>query len=169
MKAGTLDSSWIHGLCLSSGDHGAPLEGGVQRAGWMSRQHQRCHLHQKTLREVAAEARVSFRNRRGLEPSTCLCLRLMLPYEEHLRAGGAHFKVPECLEPPKPQAMRGRRPLPRGRRPGPKAKERKTSAPPHPPAVSSQHGAPCCSSSDGSADPACSCWWTEDGLFFSRS
>ncbi|XP_023818194.1 AT-rich interactive domain-containing protein 5B [Oryzias latipes] len=61
--------------------------------------------------------------------------RLMLPYEEHLRAGGAHFKVPECLEPPKPQAMRGRRPLPRGRRPGPKAKERKTSAPPHPPAI----------------------------------
>ncbi|XP_024121832.1 AT-rich interactive domain-containing protein 5B isoform X2 [Oryzias melastigma] len=62
--------------------------------------------------------------------------RLMLPYEEHLRVGGAHFKVPETLEPPKPRAIRGRRPLPRGRRPGPKAKERKaaTSAAPHPPA-----------------------------------
>ncbi|XP_040908438.1 AT-rich interactive domain-containing protein 5B [Toxotes jaculatrix] len=55
--------------------------------------------------------------------------RLMLPYEEHLRAGGAEFKIPESPSPPKPRGMRGRKPLQRGRKPGPKAKERKIRAP----------------------------------------
>lgn len=131
--------------CLCPGDHGAALEGGVQRAGRVSRQHQCRHLHPETLREVAAEARESSLTRFSRETEPCLFFRLMLPYEEHLRVGGAHFKVPETLEPPKPRAIRGRRPLPRGRRPGPKAKERKaaTSAAPHPPAeaVSTDHGA----------------------------
>ncbi|XP_061595142.1 AT-rich interactive domain-containing protein 5B [Cololabis saira] len=51
--------------------------------------------------------------------------RLMLPYEEHLRAGGAEFKIPDSPLPVKPRAVRGRRPLPRGRKPGPKPKEKK--------------------------------------------
>ncbi|XP_070839145.1 AT-rich interactive domain-containing protein 5B [Chaetodon trifascialis] len=55
--------------------------------------------------------------------------RLMLPYEEHLRAGGAEFKIPETPMPPKPRGIRGRKPLPRGRKPGPKAKEKKITAP----------------------------------------
>ncbi|XP_074528107.1 uncharacterized protein LOC141791487 [Halichoeres trimaculatus] len=56
--------------------------------------------------------------------------RLMLPYEEHLRAGGGgvEFKIPECPLPPKPKGVRGRKPLPRGRKPGPKAKEKKALA-----------------------------------------
>ncbi|XP_070699785.1 AT-rich interactive domain-containing protein 5B [Pempheris klunzingeri] len=58
--------------------------------------------------------------------------RLMLPYEEHLRAGGAEFKIPESPTPPKPRGIRGRKPLPRGRKPGPKAKVKKITpaAPP---------------------------------------
>lgn len=65
----------------------------------------------------------------------CLCVRLVLPYEEHLRAGGvgANFKIPESPAPPKPRAMRGRKPLPRGRRPGTKSKEKNTSAASPPP------------------------------------
>lgn len=61
----------------------------------------------------------------------CLCvrLRLMLPYEEHLRAGGAEFKIPESPVPPKPRGIRGRKPLPRGRKPGAKAKEKKITTP----------------------------------------
>ncbi|XP_071362137.1 AT-rich interactive domain-containing protein 5B [Trachinotus anak] len=61
--------------------------------------------------------------------------RLMLPYEEHLRAGGAEFKIPESPTPPKPRGFRGRKPLPRGRKPGPKPKEKKITppAPPLPP------------------------------------
>ncbi|XP_044077114.1 AT-rich interactive domain-containing protein 5B [Siniperca chuatsi] len=59
--------------------------------------------------------------------------RLMLPYEEHLRAGGVEFKVPESPMPPKPRGIRGRKPLPRGRKPGPKAKEKKITAPAAPP------------------------------------
>ncbi|XP_073335235.1 uncharacterized protein [Pagrus major] len=60
--------------------------------------------------------------------------RLMLPYEEHLRAGGGgggvEFKIPETpTMPPKPRGIRGRKPLPRGRRPGPKAKEKKMATP----------------------------------------
>ncbi|KAI3373904.1 hypothetical protein L3Q82_022471 [Scortum barcoo] len=55
--------------------------------------------------------------------------RLMLPYEEHLRAGGAEFKIPETPMPPKPRGIRGRKPHPRGRKPGPKAKEKKITAP----------------------------------------
>ncbi|XP_041808544.1 AT-rich interactive domain-containing protein 5B [Chelmon rostratus] len=55
--------------------------------------------------------------------------RLMLPYEEHLRAGGAEFKIPETPMPPKPRGIRGRKPLPRGRKPGPKAKEKKITTP----------------------------------------
>ncbi|XP_008276342.1 AT-rich interactive domain-containing protein 5B [Stegastes partitus] len=63
--------------------------------------------------------------------------RLMLPYEEHLRAGGAEFKVPESPLPPKPRGIRGRKPLPRGRKPGPRAKVKKvaTSALSSPPIV----------------------------------
>lgn len=53
----------------------------------------------------------------------------MLPYEEHLRAGGAEFKIPESPMPPKPRGIRGRKPLPRGRKPGPKAKEKKITTP----------------------------------------
>uniref|UniRef100_A0A087XW59 Zgc:77151 n=1 Tax=Poecilia formosa TaxID=48698 RepID=A0A087XW59_POEFO len=49
--------------------------------------------------------------------------RLMLPYEEHLRAGGgAEFKIPDVPLPSKPRGIRGRKPLPRGRKPGPKPK-----------------------------------------------
>ncbi|XP_023263426.1 AT-rich interactive domain-containing protein 5B-like [Seriola lalandi dorsalis] len=59
--------------------------------------------------------------------------RLMLPYEEHLRAGGAEFKIPESPTPPKPRGIRGRKPLPRGRKPGPKAKEKKITTPALPP------------------------------------
>nr|XP_020470821.1 AT-rich interactive domain-containing protein 5B-like [Monopterus albus]XP_020470822.1 AT-rich interactive domain-containing protein 5B-like [Monopterus albus] len=59
--------------------------------------------------------------------------RLMLPYEEHLRAGGAEFRIPESPMPPKPRGIRGRKPLPRGRKPGPKAKEKKITAPAPPP------------------------------------
>ncbi|XP_069579156.1 AT-rich interactive domain-containing protein 5B isoform X2 [Brachyistius frenatus] len=51
--------------------------------------------------------------------------RLMLPYEEHLRAGGAEFKIPETPIPPKPRGIRGRKPLQKGRKPGPKTKEKK--------------------------------------------
>lgn len=53
----------------------------------------------------------------------------MLPYEEHLRAGAAEFKVPESPLPPKARGMRGRKPLPRGRRPAAKAKEKRITAP----------------------------------------
>ncbi|XP_026184559.1 AT-rich interactive domain-containing protein 5B [Mastacembelus armatus] len=59
--------------------------------------------------------------------------RLMLPYEEHLRAGGTEFKIPESPMPPKPRGIRGRKPLPRGRKPGPKAREKKIPAPAPPP------------------------------------
>ncbi|XP_067347866.1 AT-rich interactive domain-containing protein 5B isoform X1 [Channa argus] len=67
--------------------------------------------------------------------------RLMLPYEEHLRAagggggggGGAEFKIPESPIAPKPRGIRGRKPLLRGRKPGPKAKEKKAVAPAPPP------------------------------------
>ncbi|XP_033499555.1 uncharacterized protein LOC117267642 [Epinephelus lanceolatus] len=55
--------------------------------------------------------------------------RLMLPYEEHLRAGGAEFKVPESPMPPKPRGIRGRKPLQRGRKPGLKAKDKKMTTP----------------------------------------
>ncbi|CAF97272.1 unnamed protein product, partial [Tetraodon nigroviridis] len=56
--------------------------------------------------------------------------RLMLPYEEHLRAGAAEFKIPESPMPPKARGMKGgRKPLPRGRRPGAKAKEKRIGAP----------------------------------------
>ncbi|XP_029029537.1 AT-rich interactive domain-containing protein 5B isoform X2 [Betta splendens] len=55
--------------------------------------------------------------------------RLMLPYEEHLQAGGAEFKVPESPLPPRGRGMRGRKPLHRGRKPGLKAKERKSTSP----------------------------------------
>uniref|UniRef100_UPI0037E7CF5F AT-rich interactive domain-containing protein 5B n=1 Tax=Semicossyphus pulcher TaxID=241346 RepID=UPI0037E7CF5F len=56
--------------------------------------------------------------------------RLMLSYEEHLRSGGggAEFKIPDTPLPPKPKGIRGRKPLPRGRKPGPKAKEKKIAA-----------------------------------------
>ncbi|XP_059207312.1 uncharacterized protein zgc:77151 [Centropristis striata] len=54
--------------------------------------------------------------------------RLMLPYEEHLRAGGAEFKIPETPLPPKPRGIRGRKPHQRGRKPGPKAKDKKLAA-----------------------------------------
>lgn len=62
----------------------------------------------------------------------------MLPYEEHLRAGGTEFKIPESPMASKPRGIRGRKPLPRGRKPGPKPKEKKvaTLPPPSPPAVS---------------------------------
>ncbi|XP_015239097.1 PREDICTED: AT-rich interactive domain-containing protein 5B-like [Cyprinodon variegatus] len=63
--------------------------------------------------------------------------RLMLPYEEHLRAGGAEFKIPDIPLPSKPRGIRGRKPLPRGRKPGPKPKEKKldplSAAPPSSP------------------------------------
>ncbi|XP_030602916.1 AT-rich interactive domain-containing protein 5B isoform X2 [Archocentrus centrarchus] len=55
--------------------------------------------------------------------------RLMLPYEEHLRAGGAEFKVPETPLATKPRGIRGRKPLPRGKKPGPKPKEKKVTSP----------------------------------------
>ncbi|XP_042354708.1 AT-rich interactive domain-containing protein 5B [Plectropomus leopardus] len=55
--------------------------------------------------------------------------RLMLPYEEHLRAGGAEFKIPESPMPPKPRGIRGRKPLQRGRKPGLKAKDKKMTTP----------------------------------------
>uniref|UniRef100_A0A3Q2ZD78 Zgc:77151 n=1 Tax=Kryptolebias marmoratus TaxID=37003 RepID=A0A3Q2ZD78_KRYMA len=62
--------------------------------------------------------------------------RLLLPYEEHLKAGGVEFKVPESPVPPKPRGIRGRKPLHRGRKPGPKPKEKKVlPAPPAPPAL----------------------------------
>ncbi|MEQ2179379.1 hypothetical protein GOODEAATRI_024366, partial [Goodea atripinnis] len=54
---------------------------------------------------------------------------LMLPYEEHLRAGGAEFKIPDVPLPSRPRGIRGRKPLPRGRKPGPKPKEKKVVAP----------------------------------------
>lgn len=63
-------------------------------------------------------------------------LRLMLPYEEHLREGGAEFKIPESPLPPKARGMRGRKPLSRGRRPGTKAKEKRITTAASPPAVS---------------------------------
>lgn len=74
-----------------------------------------------------------------LEPLNVVCVfRLMLPYEEHLRAGGgAEFKIPDVPLPSKPRGIRGRKPLPRGRKPGPKPKDRRTgtlspAAPPSP-------------------------------------
>ncbi|KAM4726907.1 AT-rich interactive domain-containing protein 5B [Anableps anableps] len=54
--------------------------------------------------------------------------RLMLPYEEHLRAGGAEFKIPDVPLPSKPRGIRGRKPLPRGRKPGPKPKDKRMGA-----------------------------------------
>lgn len=53
----------------------------------------------------------------------------MLPYEEHLRAGGAEFKVPETPVATKPRGIRGRKPLSRGKKPGPKPKEKKVASP----------------------------------------
>ncbi|XP_054902706.1 AT-rich interactive domain-containing protein 5B [Poeciliopsis prolifica] len=70
--------------------------------------------------------------------------RLMLPYEEHLRAGGgAEFKIPDVPLPSKPRGIRGRKPLPRGRKPGPKPKERRTGtlSPAAPPPILSPNGA----------------------------
>uniref|UniRef100_UPI003AAFE0D3 uncharacterized protein n=1 Tax=Centroberyx gerrardi TaxID=166262 RepID=UPI003AAFE0D3 len=61
--------------------------------------------------------------------------RLMLPYEEHVRAGGSELKAPEIPSTPKARGIRGRKPLPRGRRPGPRAKEKKIVTPPPPPAA----------------------------------
>ncbi|XP_029704247.1 uncharacterized protein isoform X2 [Takifugu rubripes] len=55
--------------------------------------------------------------------------RLMLPYEEHLRAGGAEFKIPESPSLPKARGIRGRKPHPRGRKPGAKAKEKRITTP----------------------------------------
>lgn len=65
--------------------------------------------------------------RRGFDPF--VRLRLMLPYEEHLRAGGAEFKIPESPLPPKARGLRGRKPLPRGRRPAAKTKVKRITAP----------------------------------------
>ncbi|XP_042287007.1 AT-rich interactive domain-containing protein 5B [Thunnus maccoyii] len=65
--------------------------------------------------------------------------RLMLPYEEHLRAGGTELKIPESPVPPKPRGIRGRKPLPRGRKPGPKAKKI-TTPPPAPRTVVNPDG-----------------------------
>ncbi|XP_068455771.1 AT-rich interactive domain-containing protein 5B [Clinocottus analis] len=56
--------------------------------------------------------------------------RLMLPYEEHLRAGGTEFKVPESPMPLKPRGIRGRKPFQRGRKPGPKSKDKKMTTTP---------------------------------------
>ncbi|XP_061754772.1 AT-rich interactive domain-containing protein 5B [Nerophis ophidion] len=56
--------------------------------------------------------------------------RLMLPYEEHLRAGGLELKIPVSSLPVKPKGIRGRKPLPRGRKPGPKVKDKMTVTPP---------------------------------------
>ncbi|XP_029925265.1 AT-rich interactive domain-containing protein 5B isoform X2 [Myripristis murdjan] len=61
--------------------------------------------------------------------------RLMLPYEEHLRAGGPELKVPESPAAPKPRGIRGRKPLPRGRKPSAKAREKKIITPPRAPAA----------------------------------
>ncbi|KAF7654075.1 hypothetical protein LDENG_00074880, partial [Lucifuga dentata] len=61
--------------------------------------------------------------------------RLVLPYEEHLRAGGAELKVPESSASPRPRGIRGRKPLPRGRKPGAKVKEKILTPPPPPPAA----------------------------------
>lgn len=70
----------------------------------------------------------------GIDPS--LRPRLMLPYEEHLRAGGAEFKIPESPSLPKARGIRGRKPHPRGRKPGAKAKEKRITTPAaSPPAV----------------------------------
>lgn len=52
--------------------------------------------------------------------------RLMLPYEEHLRAGGIEIRIPEFNLPPRPKGMRGRKP---GRKPGPKPKDKKPTTP----------------------------------------
>ncbi|CAL8363473.1 unnamed protein product [Lota lota] len=60
--------------------------------------------------------------------------RLMLGYEEHVRAGGAGLKLPESPAPTKFKAIRGKKPLPRGRKPGAKAKE-SADQPAKPPAV----------------------------------
>ncbi|XP_077361640.1 uncharacterized protein LOC144006591 isoform X2 [Festucalex cinctus] len=56
--------------------------------------------------------------------------RLMLPYEEHLIAGGLEVQIPECSLPVKPRGIRGRKPLPRGRKPGPKVKAKMPATPP---------------------------------------
>ncbi|CAL8401061.1 unnamed protein product [Boreogadus saida] len=48
--------------------------------------------------------------------------RLMLGYEEHVRAGGAGLKLPESPAPTKFKAVRGKKAQPRGRKPGAKAK-----------------------------------------------
>lgn len=113
----------------------------------MSRQHQRSYLHQETLRKVGRTNpphpdRLHQDPKPGtcpLKPLTVVCVfRLMLPYEEHLRAGGgAEFKIPDVPLPSKPRGIRGRKPLPRGRKPGPKPKDRRTgtlspAAPPSP-------------------------------------
>ncbi|KAK0144190.1 AT-rich interactive domain-containing protein 5B [Merluccius polli] len=60
--------------------------------------------------------------------------RLMLGYEEHVRAGGAGLKLPESPAPPKFKAIREKKPLTRGRKPGTKAKESK-GQPAKPPAA----------------------------------
>ncbi|KAM4620364.1 uncharacterized protein ACJ7VT_007050 [Polymixia lowei] len=69
-------------------------------------------------------------------------IELMLPYEEHINAGGAELKVPECPIAPRTRGIRGRKPMQRGRKPGLKSKERKTVAPPPhlPPAVFNPDG-----------------------------
>ncbi|KAM6984042.1 uncharacterized protein LKV04_011874 [Tautogolabrus adspersus] len=67
--------------------------------------------------------------------------RLMLPYEEHLRAaGGAEFKIPDLPFPLKPRGIRGRKPLQRGRKPGAKAKEKKMTAPAPPQPIVNPNG-----------------------------
>ncbi|XP_041657034.1 AT-rich interactive domain-containing protein 5B [Cheilinus undulatus] len=68
--------------------------------------------------------------------------RLLLPYEEHLRAGGggAEFKIPDLPLPQKPKGIRGRKPLPRGRKPGPKPKEKKIITPTPPRTIVTPNG-----------------------------
>ncbi|XP_051903138.1 AT-rich interactive domain-containing protein 5B [Hippocampus zosterae] len=56
--------------------------------------------------------------------------RLMLPYEEHLIAGGMELQIPQCHLPVKPRGIRGRKPLPRNRKPGPKVKAKMAATPP---------------------------------------
>ncbi|XP_061659787.1 AT-rich interactive domain-containing protein 5B [Syngnathoides biaculeatus] len=66
--------------------------------------------------------------------------RLMLPYEEHLIAGGMEVKIPQCTLPMKPRGIRGRKPLSRGRKPGPKVKAKMAATPPS--TIATADGAP---------------------------
>lgn len=75
-------------FCIPSGDSKTPLEESIRRAGRKPRQHQCSDLHSQTLwkvRIILAQIVVSFSD--DFTSSNCIafCVRLILPYERHIK------------------------------------------------------------------------------------